>query len=44
MPGLIADATFSGHLAARSYEADETEIETGKFMREMPSLPPTANF
>lgn len=44
MPGLIADATFSGHLAARSFEANEEEIETGKFMREMPSLPPTANF
>jgi dimethylamine/trimethylamine dehydrogenase len=37
-PGLIADATFGGHLAARSFEANEQSIEDDIFRREMPSL------
>ena len=37
-PGLIADAVYLGHLAARNFEADEADIERGMFMREMPSL------
>ena len=37
-PGLIADAVFSGHLAAQNFEATETDIEKALFMREMPSL------
>jgi acyl-CoA thioesterase len=37
-PGLIADATFGGHLAARSFEANEQDIEDDMFRREMPSL------
>ena len=38
-PGLIADATFSGHLAARSFEADADHTEAALFRREMPALP-----
>ena len=37
-PGLIADAVFSGHLAAQDFEATEKDIERALFMREMPSL------
>jgi dimethylamine/trimethylamine dehydrogenase len=37
-PGLIADATFGGHLAARSFEANEQGVENDMFRREMPSL------
>jgi dimethylamine/trimethylamine dehydrogenase len=37
-PGLIADATFGGHLAARSFEANEQGVEDDMFRREMPSL------
>ena len=37
-PGLIADAVFSGHLAAQDFEATETDIEKALFVREMPSL------
>ena len=37
-PGLIADAVFSGHLAARNFEADPDEIESALYRREMPSL------
>ncbi len=37
-PGLIADAVFSGHLAARNFEADPEEIEAALFRREIPSL------
>ena len=37
-PGLIADAVFSGHLAARNFEADPQKIEAALFRREMPSL------
>ena len=37
-PGLIADAIFSGHLAAENFETPEIEIERAMYMREMPSL------
>ena len=37
-PGLIADAIFSGHLAAEKFESSEQEIEKAIFMREMPLL------
>lgn len=37
-PGLIADATYSGHMAARNFERDEDEIEAELFIRELPSL------
>ncbi len=38
-PGLIADAVFSGHLAARNFETDADEIEQALFRREMPAIP-----
>jgi len=38
VPGLIADAVFSGHLAARNFEADPQEITAAMYRREMPSL------
>ncbi|MCP4334036.1 MAG: FAD-dependent oxidoreductase [Gammaproteobacteria bacterium] len=37
-PGLIADAVFLGHLAARNFEADPQEIAAAIYRREMPSL------
>lgn len=37
-PGLIADAVFSGHLAARNFLRDSEEIEREYFMREIPAL------
>ena len=37
-PGLIADAVFSGHLAARSFEADLAAVDADMFRRELPSL------
>ena len=37
-PGLIADAIYSGHLAAENFETPEIEIERAMYMREMPSL------
>ena len=37
-PGLIADAIFSGHLAAENFETPDIEIERAMYMREMPSL------
>ena len=37
-PGLIADAVFTGHLAARSFQEDEGEIKMVEFRRELPSL------
>jgi dimethylamine/trimethylamine dehydrogenase len=37
-PGLIANAIFSGHLAAENYETPEIEIECAMYVREMPSL------
>ena len=42
-PGLIADATFGGHLAARSFEADPDRVEAALFRREMPELLPLSN-
>jgi dimethylamine/trimethylamine dehydrogenase len=38
-PGLIADAVFAGHLAARDFQRDPAEIEQDLFMRELPALP-----
>ena len=40
MPGLIADAVYAGHMAARCFEADATEIEQAWFRRELPSPEP----
>lgn len=37
-PGLIADAVFYGHLAARNFLTDPGQIESQLFRREMPSL------
>ena len=37
-PGLIADAVFSGHLAARDFQRDPDEIERELFLRELPAL------
>ena len=37
-PGLIADAVFAGHLAARNFQSDPDEIEAALFRREIPSL------
>ncbi|MCP4327444.1 MAG: NADH:flavin oxidoreductase [Alphaproteobacteria bacterium] len=37
-PGLIADAVYSGHLAARNFQSDPAEIEQALYRREMPSL------
>jgi dimethylamine/trimethylamine dehydrogenase len=38
-PGLIADAVFSGHLAARNFLRDKNEVERELFIRETPELP-----
>ena len=38
-PGLIADAVFSGHLAARNFERDPADIEREWFRRESASAP-----
>lgn len=37
-PGLIADAVYAGHLAARNFQADPVEIEAAMFRREIPAL------
>jgi len=37
-PGLIADAVFSGHLAARNFEMDPAEVAGAIYRREIPSL------
>lgn len=37
-PGLIADAVYSGHMAARNFEKDKTEIESALFRREITAL------
>ncbi len=37
-PGLIADAIYDGHMAARQFEADPAVIERGLFKREIVSL------
>ncbi len=40
VPGLIADAVWSGHLAARNFERPRAEIEEEWFRRETVSLDP----
>ncbi|MGI9419189.1 MAG: NAD(P)-binding protein, partial [Geminicoccaceae bacterium] len=40
-PGLIADAVYAGHMAARHFEADPAEIERALFRREIPTLEPS---
>ena len=40
MPGLIADAVYSGHMAARNFEADPDEVAGQFFRREIVSLAP----
>ena len=37
-PGLIADAVFSGHMAARHFEADAEQVEQEYFTREIIGL------
>jgi len=37
-PGLIADAVFAGHLAARNFQVDKDTTDAALFMREMPAL------
>ncbi|MBX2885727.1 MAG: FAD-dependent oxidoreductase [Granulosicoccus sp.] len=37
-PGLIADAVYSGHLAARSFQETPQSIERALYKREMPAL------
>ena len=37
-PALIADAVYSGHLAARSFERTATDIENDLYRRELPSI------
>jgi dimethylamine/trimethylamine dehydrogenase len=37
-PGLIADAVFAGHLAARDFQRDPHLVERDLFQREIPSL------
>ncbi len=37
-PGLIADAVYSGHLAARDFQRDPDEIERELYLREIPVL------
>ena len=38
MPGLIADAVYGGHMAARNFEADPEEVARQLFRREIVSL------
>lgn len=38
MPGLIADAVYSGHMAARDFERDPAEIAAAVFRRELTAL------
>ncbi|MGI9332086.1 MAG: FAD-dependent oxidoreductase [Gammaproteobacteria bacterium] len=37
-PGLIADAVFAGHLAARNFQRDSQAVEAELYTREMPAL------
>ncbi len=37
-PGLIADAVYSGHMAARNFERNPTEVEQDWFRREIIAL------
>ncbi len=39
-PGLIADAVYSGHMAARNFERDAGDIDREFFRRELISLEP----
>ncbi len=39
-PGLIADAVYSGHMAARNFEKPAAEVEQQIFRRELISLKP----
>ncbi|MEO0752014.1 MAG: FAD-dependent oxidoreductase [Pseudomonadota bacterium] len=41
-PGLIADATFSGHFAARSFEESAATLAAAPFRREKTEIPPHA--
>jgi dimethylamine/trimethylamine dehydrogenase len=41
-PGLIADAVFDGHRAARGFEGDQAEQDAAYFRREIVSLNDTA--
>ncbi len=38
LPGLIADAVYSGHMAARYFETDPAVANAAYFRREIPSL------
>ncbi|MCP5001542.1 MAG: FAD-dependent oxidoreductase [Hyphomicrobiales bacterium] len=38
MPGLIADAVYSGHMAARNFEVDPEDVAKQLFRREIVSL------
>ena len=37
-PGLIADAVFDGHLAARNFERDDGAVEKEIYIKEIISL------
>jgi dimethylamine/trimethylamine dehydrogenase len=37
-PGLIADAVYAGHMAARNFEEDPEKVAQQIFRREMVSL------
>ncbi len=37
-PGLIADAVYSGHMAARNFEGNFDETKLGWYQREIPAL------
>ena len=37
-PGLIADAVYSGHKAARDFERDKAEVDASIFRREIIAL------
>jgi len=37
-PGLIADAVYEGHRAARNFERDPAEVDAEYFRREMVAL------
>ena len=39
-PALIADAVYSGHVAARNFERDAAEVEAEWFRREMVAIDP----
>lgn len=37
-PGLIADAVYAGHMAARNFEKDAQEVDSYWFKREIPEI------